>query len=125
MLRAQVLTNFLAGRSTSHTSSSSSLELSQRYRGEVRRGGGVSRARSAARTSPSDGPLIFFLGVVLFRVAAAVYNLAIFLVPAAPVVLLTVRTTISQLTPHTSRRVVGQWGGAGGAICEDHLAFLR
>ena len=23
----------------------------------------------------------------------------------------------------TSRRVVGQWGGAGGASCEDHLAF--
>ena len=74
-----------------------------------------------------DGPLIFFLGVVLFRVAAAVYNLAILLVPAAaPVVLLTVLTTISQLTPHAPmRRVVGQWGGADGAICEDHLAFLR
>ena len=21
--------------------------------------------------------------------------------------------------------LMGQWGGAGGAICEDHLAFLR
>ena len=25
------------------------------------------------------------------------------------------------LAPHTSRRVVGQWNGAGGAICEDHV----
>ena len=30
---------------------------------------------------------------------------------------------VSCLTPNASRRVVGQWGGAGGAICEDHLAF--
>ena len=61
--------------------------------------------------------------MVLFRVAAAVYNLAILLVPAAaPVLLLTTMTTISQLTPHASRRVVGQWGGAGGAIYEEHFA---
>ena len=26
-----------------------------------------------------------------------------------------------QFAPNASRRVVGQWGGAGGAICEDHL----
>ena len=25
------------------------------------------------------------------------------------------------LTSNTTRRVVGQWGGAGGAICEDHF----
>ncbi len=25
------------------------------------------------------------------------------------------------LAPHTSRRVVGQCNGAGGAICEDHV----
>ena len=29
----------------------------------------------------------------------------------------------TEFTSHTSRRVVGQWGGAGGACCEDHLAF--
>ena len=33
---------------------------------------------------------------------------------------------ISGLTPTTPFLViVGQWGGAGGACCEDHLAFLR
>ena len=31
--------------------------------------------------------------------------------------------TISCVTSNTARRVVGQWGGAGGAICEDHFAF--
>ena len=31
--------------------------------------------------------------------------------------------TISCVASNTSRRVVGQWGGAGGAICEDHFAF--
>ena len=30
---------------------------------------------------------------------------------------------VAQFTSNTSRRVVGQWGGAGGACCEDHLAF--
>ena len=37
--------------------------------------------------------------------------------------------TISCEAPHASRLVVvGQWGGAGGAVCEDHFggkAFLR
>ena len=32
---------------------------------------------------------------------------------------------VASLTSNTSRRGVGQWGGAGGAICEDHLVFLR
>ena len=27
------------------------------------------------------------------------------------------------VTSNASRRIVGQWGGAGGAICEDHLVF--
>ena len=31
--------------------------------------------------------------------------------------------TIAKFASNTSRRVVGQWGGAGGACCEDHLAF--
>ena len=30
----------------------------------------------------------------------------------------------SIFTAHTSRRVVGQWGGAGGASCEDHFASV-
>jgi hypothetical protein len=33
----------------------------------------------------------------------------------------TSRVTIAGPTSNATRRVVGQWGGAGGAICEDHL----
>ena len=33
------------------------------------------------------------------------------------------RVTIAGPTSNAPRRVVGQWGGTGGAICEDHLAF--
>jgi hypothetical protein len=65
-----------------------------------RDGGGISRARSAARASMAlrvvrarldglrDGLLVFFVGVVVFRVAAAVYFLTHLLVAAAPVVML-------------------------------------
>ena len=42
---------------------------------------------------------------------------------ASPVVHLAGLITVSYFTAHASRRVVGQWGGAGGAVCEDHLAF--
>ena len=30
-----------------------------------------------------------------------------------------------RLTSNTTRRVVGQWGGAGGAICEDHFGVTE
>ena len=30
---------------------------------------------------------------------------------------------VPRLTSNASRGVVGQWGGAGGASCEDHPAF--
>ena len=74
-----------------------------------------------------DGLLVFFVGVVLFRVAAAVDTFTNLLVAAAPVVMalqkLAIKITIARLTSNASRRVVGQWGGAGGAICEDHFAF--
>ena len=69
-----------------------------------------------------DGLLVFFVGVVLFRVAAAVYFLTHLLVAAAPMVMLASRIAIAGPTSNTTRRVVGQWGGAGGAICEDHFA---
>ena len=91
---------------------------------------GSSRARSAARDSrvvgarldrDRDGLLVFFVGVVLLRVAAAVYFLTHLLVAAAPVVMLASRVTIAGPTSNTTRRVVGQWGGAGGAVCEDHF----
>ena len=67
-----------------------------------------------------DCLLVFFVGVVFFCVAAAVYFLAHLLVAAAPVVMLASGITISCLTAYASRRVVGQGGGAGGAGCEDH-----
>ena len=70
-----------------------------------------------------DGLLVFFVGVVLLRVAAAVYFLAHLLVAAAPVVVLASFVAVPQFTSNASRRVVGQWGGAGGAICEDHFAL--
>ena len=70
-----------------------------------------------------DGLLVFFIGVVLLRVAAAVYFLAHLLVAAAPVVMLASGVAIAQLTSNASRRVVGQWGGAGGACCEDHFCL--
>ena len=42
---------------------------------------------------------------------------------AAPVVMLANGITISRVAPHASRRVEGQWGGAGGAsIEEEHAA---
>ena len=71
-----------------------------------------------------DGFFVFLVGVILFRVAAAVYFLTDLLVAAAPVVHLASFVTISCLTPYASRRVVGQWRGAGGAICEDHFALV-
>ena len=54
-----------------------------------------------------DGLLVFFVGIVLFCVAAAVYLLANLLVTAAPVVMLASGITISCMAPYTSRRVVG------------------
>ena len=30
---------------------------------------------------------------------------------------------VSRVASNAPRRGVGQWGGAGGACCEDHLAF--
>ena len=71
-----------------------------------------------------DGLLVFFVCIILFCVAAAVYFLAHLLVAAAPVVMLARRVTIAKLASNTSRRVVGQWGGAGGTICEDHFALV-
>ena len=70
-----------------------------------------------------DGLLVFFVGMVLFRVAAAVYFLAHLLVAAAPVVMLASVITVSRTAPYASRRGVGQWRGAGGAFCEEHLAL--
>ena len=68
--------------------------------------------------------VVFFVGVVLLSVAAAMYLLAHLLVAAAPVVMLASFVAVPQFTSNASRRVVGQWGGAGGASCEDHLAFF-
>ena len=81
------------------------------------------RVLGASLDRDREGLFKFFVGVVLLRVAAAVYFLADLLVAAAPVVMLASGVTIARPTSNTSRRVVGQWGGAGGAVCEDHLAL--
>ena len=70
-----------------------------------------------------DGLLVFFFCIKLFRVAAAVYFLTDLLVAAAPVVHLASPIAVPQLASTTFRRVVGQWGGAGGACCEDHFGL--
>ena len=62
--------------------------------------------------------------MVLLRVAAAVYFLTHLLVAAAPVVMLASRVTVAGPTSNAPRRAAGQWGGAGGAGCEDHLALV-
>ena len=72
-----------------------------------------------------DRLLVFFVGVVLLRVAAAMYFLTHLLVAAAPVVMLASLVAVSRVTSHAPRRVVGQWGGAGGACCEDHFCVAR
>ena len=81
------------------------------------------------RSLPFDrdrgGLLVFFVGVVFVGAAPSEYLLADLLVAAAPVVMLASFVAVSCVTSNTPRRVVGQWRGAGGAICEDHLAFLR
>ena len=81
------------------------------------------RVRRAFLDGDRDGLFIFFVGVILFCVAAAVDFLTHLLVAAAPVVMLASGMTISCVTPYASRRGVGQWGGAGGASCEDHFAL--
>ena len=81
---------------------------------------GVGRARL---DRDRDGLLVFFVGVIFFRAAAAVDSFTNLLVAAAPVVMLASVIAIASLTAYAPRRVVGQWGGTGGAICEDHLAF--
>ena len=90
---------------------------------------GLRRAWSAARDLSidrvRDGLLVFFVRVILFGAAAAGYFVTNFVVPASVgVVAQASLTAISNVAPHAMRRgVVGQWGGTGGAICEDHLAL--
>jgi len=81
---------------------------------------GVLRARL---DRDCDRLLILFISVVLFRVAAAVNLLTDLLVAAAPVVVLASGIAVSRFAPHASRGVVGQWGGAGGAVYEEHLCY--
>ena len=95
--------------------------------------GGVVGIVGARLDRDRDGLLVFFVCIILLRVAAAVYFLTHLLVAAAPVVHLASFVTIScvrvlkrsrtLVTSNTTRRVVGQWGGAGGAICEDHFGL--
>ena len=68
-----------------------------------------------------DCLLVFFVGVIFLGAAATEYLLTDLLVAAAPVVMLASFVAVSCVTSNAARRVVGQWGGAGGAICEDHF----
>ena len=83
----------------------------------------VLHVRRAFLDRDRDGLLVFFVGIILLRVAAAVYFLTHLLVAAAPVVMLASGVAVTQFTSNTSRRVEGQWGGTGGAFCEDHIAL--
>ena len=68
-----------------------------------------------------DGLLVFFVGVVLLRVAAAVYLLTHLLVAAAPVVVLAGCITVDAFAPHTLRRAVVELFTARGAIGFNHV----
>ena len=87
-------------------------------------GGGVSAERFRRLDRDRDRLLVFFVCIILFCVAAAVYFLTHLLVAAAPVVMLASGVAVAQFASNTTRRVVGQWGGAGGACCEDHIALV-
>ena len=57
---------------------------------------GTGAAHGARLDRDRDGLLVFFVGVVLFRVAAAVYFLTHLLVAAAPVVMLASGVAVAQ-----------------------------
>ena len=71
---------------------------------------------SASCTDIGDGLLVFFVGVVLFRVAAAVYFLTHLLVAAAPVVMLASRIAIA-MTDWTPITTKGLWYGFDYKAC--------
>jgi len=79
------------------------------------------RVRRAFLDRDGEGLLVFFVGIIVFRVAAAVYFLTHLLVAAAPVVMLASGIAIPRATAYASRRVVGQLGAARGAIYEEHF----
>ena len=72
-----------------------------------------------------DGLLVFFVGVVLFRAAAAGYFITLVVVAAAVRVVAEASiTAVSSLTPHTSRRGVVLYRlGAGTAGGQNHFGF--
>ena len=72
-----------------------------------------------------DCLLVFFVGVILFRAASFLNPSTKRLVSAPlPVLSLAGLIAISGLAPTAPFLVVvGQWGGAGGAVCEDHFGF--
>jgi len=88
-----------------------------------RRGGTRRRAPTQIRpgfASDRDGLLVFFVGVVLLRATGPLNPSTKRLVSAPlPVLSLAGLIAISGLASTTPFLVVvGQWGGAGGAICE-------
>ena len=73
-----------------------------------------------------DGLRVFFVGVVLLRASGALNPTTKRLVSAPlPVISLAGLIAISGLAPTAPFLVVvGQWGGAGGAVCEDHFGLV-
>ena len=67
-----------------------------------------------------DGLLVFFIGVVLLCVAAAVNTFTDLLVAAAPVVMLARRVAITCVAAAATFGVGSQGLGAGGALGEKH-----
>ena len=95
-----------------------------------RRGGTRRRAPTQIRpgfASDRDGLLVFFVGVVLLRATGPLNPSTKRLVSAPlPVLSLAGLIAISGLTPTAPFLViVGQWGGAGGAVYEDHFGLVR
>ena len=66
----------------------------------------MGRVLGARLDRDRDGFLVFFVGVVLFRVAAAVNPLTNLLVAAAPVVMLASGVTIASFATKPSRIAV-------------------
>ena len=115
-----------ARRGVSRPDGAQSLRGSRRRRGPTPlwTGRRASRQRRSSARLPRDGVLVLFVGVVLFRVAAAVYycRCACGRVASGRAVRLRCSTSFCA---DRMRRVVGQWGGAGGAALRIILQIYR
>ena len=79
---------------------------------------GRSQARAPSGFKPGDEPLDEALGFCFGDVSP------VFAQNSIPNHRQLILVTISQFASNASRRFEGGRGGAGGAICEEHLAFF-